>query len=113
MEIGPSRILVVDEHPLVRVGLARVINREVDLEVCDETDVRSSLQAAAGLKPTVIIIDVSLNDTGFEILTSMRRILPAVKILVLSMHDEMIYAKRALEAGADGYISKDNARKTS
>ena len=106
-----SRVIVVDDHPIVRQGLAQMIDREPDLTVCGEAEeARSALHAIATLKPDIVVMDISLNGpSGIEILKTIRQTDPHLKVLVLSMHDETVYAERALRAGANGYIMKQEA----
>src|SRR4051794_24741184 len=106
-----SRVIVVDDHPIVRQGLTQMINRDGDLIVCGEAEeARSALQAIATLSPDIVVIDISLNGpSGLEILKTIRQTDPALRVLILSMHDEMVYAERALRAGANGYIMKQEA----
>ena len=102
------RILVVDDHPIVRQGLRRLIDQERDLEVCGEAE--SLLEAEAALrklKPDLVIIDITLKQgDGIDLVKDTRARHPQLPILVLSMHDEVIYAERVLSAGANGYIMK-------
>jgi len=104
-------VFVVDDHPIVRQGLALLINREPDLTVCGEAeDAQSALQALASLSPDIIAIDISLTGPdGLDLLKDIRMRLPDLPVLILSMHDESIYAERALRAGAQGYIMKQEA----
>ena len=106
-----SRVIVVDDHPIVRQGLAQMIDREPDLTVCGEAEeARSALHAIATLKPDIVVVDISLSGpSGLEILKMIRQTDPRLKVLILSMHDEMVYAERALRAGANGYIMKQEA----
>lgn len=106
-----SRILVVDDHPIVRQGLAMMINREPDLMVCGEAEeATTALQAISSQKPDLLIIDISLTGPdGLELLKNIRARNCALPVLILSMHDEAIYAERALRAGANGYIMKQEA----
>lgn len=102
------RVLLVDDHPLVRRGLAEVIAREADLETCGEAgDVAEGLAAVERTKPNVAVIDLTLRTGhGIELIEKLRTRDPDLKILVSSMHDEMLFAERVLRAGARGYISK-------
>ena len=111
VECRKNRVFVVDDHPIVRHGLAELINREPDLAVCGEAgDVHKALQSISALKPDILILDISLNGPdGIELLKNVRLRDVALPVLVLSMHDESIYAERALRAGANGYIMKDEA----
>ncbi|MFZ0808609.1 MAG: response regulator transcription factor [Candidatus Sulfotelmatobacter sp.] len=105
------RILVVDDHPIVRQGLALLINRESDLMVCAEAeDAPKAMQAIATAKPDILLVDISLNGPdGLDLLKDVRIHHPELPVLILSMHDESIYAERALRAGAQGYIMKQEA----
>ncbi len=110
-EIKKSRVFVVDDHPIVRQGLAMLVNREPDLTVCgDAVDAQSAMQAMIASKPDILVLDISLNGPdGLDLLKSVRSRYPDLPVLVLSMHDESIYAERALRAGAQGYIMKQEA----
>ena len=103
---GKRTVLVVDDHPLMRQGLALLINQQQDMRVCGEAEEgQAALQAVAQLRP-----DISLNGPdGIEILKTIRTTDPDLPVLVLSMHDEAIYAERALRARANGYIMKQEA----
>ncbi len=109
--LSKAKVFVVDDHPIVRQGLAQLINRESDLAVCGEAEeAASALQAIAGDKPDLLVIDISLNGPdGLELLKNLRLRYPTLPVLMLSMHDESIYAERALRAGANGYIMKHEA----
>jgi DNA-binding NarL/FixJ family response regulator len=103
-----ARVLIIDDHPIVREGLRRIIEREDDLLVCAEAD--SVLGARAAIKetgPHAIIADISLHQgDGIELVREVRAHHPQLPILVLSMHDEAIYAERMLSVGASGYMTK-------
>src|SRR5690242_17872936 len=103
-----KRVFLVDDHPLVREWLTNLINQQPDLTVCGESGAApDALRAIAQLKPDVAIVDISLKDSsGIDLIKSLKETLPPLTILVLSMHDEMHYAERALRAGASGYIMK-------
>jgi DNA-binding NarL/FixJ family response regulator len=105
------KVFVVDDHPIVRAGLAELINREPDLAVCgDAEEMHAALQAVEALKPDILIVDISLNGPdGLDLLKNIRTRDAALPVLILSMHDESIYAERALRAGANGYIMKQEA----
>jgi DNA-binding NarL/FixJ family response regulator len=96
------KVFLVDHHPIVRQGLALFIEREPDLVVCGEAeDATSALQAIRDAAPDFIILDISLNGPdGLELLKTLRARYPSLPALVLSMHDESVYAERALRAGA-------------
>src|ERR1700681_4371656 len=106
-----KRILVVDDHPIIRQGLALMVNREADLVVCGEAeDATGAMLVLASSRPDVLIVDISLNGPdGLDLLKSIRITHPSLPVLILSMHDESIYAERALRAGANGYIMKQEA----
>ena len=106
-----KRILVVDDHPIVRQGLALMVNREADLVVCGEAeDATGAMLVMASARPDILIVDISLNGPdGLDLLKNIRTTHPTLPVLILSMHDELIYAERALRAGANGYIMKQEA----
>ena len=104
-------VFIVDDHPLLRQGLALMINREPDLAVCGEAEeAQAAMKAIAQTKPDILIVDISLNGPdGLELLKNLRASYPDLPVLILSMHDESIYAERALRARANGYIMKQEA----
>ena len=104
-------ILLVDDHPIVRQGLALLINREPDLAVCgDAEEASSALTRIEELKPDLIVVDISLNGPdGLDLLKNIRSRDSSLPVLILSMLDESLYAERALRAGANGYIMKQEA----
>lgn len=101
-------IMIVDDHPFVRYGLKKLISAEADLTVCCEAgSCREALKALETSKPDLAIVDLSLKDgSGIELIKDIRKKYPSLPVLVLSMHDESIYAERAIKAGARGYIMK-------
>jgi len=105
------RVLIVDDHPIVRQGLRRMIEREADLTVCGEAQTEREARAAIReLIPDVVIVDISLaQGDGLELVRDIHAQKPDLPMLVLSMHDETIYAGRLLAAGASGYIMKQAA----
>lgn len=105
------RVLVVDDHPIVRQGLSQLINQEPDMTVCGEAkDAPTALQAFELSQPDILIVDVSLDGPdGIELLKMIRLKDARLPVLILSMHDESLYAERALRAGANGYIMKQEA----
>jgi len=105
------RIFIVDDHPIVREGLSLMMNREPDLMVCGEAEeAATALQGITSTRPDFLIVDISLNGPdGLDLLKSIRVRFPNLPVLILSMHDESIYAERALRAGANGYIMKQEA----
>lgn len=106
-----SKIMIVDDHPIMRRGLAELINLEKDLTVCGEADsVKTALELMKLREPHVALVDLSLkNESGLELIKDIRTRFPKVLILVLSMHDEGFYAERVLRAGAKGYVMKQQA----
>jgi DNA-binding NarL/FixJ family response regulator len=102
------KVLIVDDHAVFRDGLQRLINFEHDLSVCGQAgDAEEAMEKAPVLKPDLAIVDVSLEGTnGIDLTKNLRTRFPKMRILVLSMHKEMLYAERALRAGANGYIMK-------
>ena len=108
------RIFIVDDHPLVREGLTNLINGQSDLLVCGEAE--DSAGAIAGIaksQPDVALIDISLkNESGLELVKNLDNQFPLVALIVLSMHDEALYAERALRAGARGYVMKRETSKS-
>lgn len=108
---GATRVVLIDDHPLVRLSLREVIQREPDLVVSGEAEDRDqALEIIATCKPHLAIIDLTLkNSNGMELIKDLRDRFPKVHILVLSMHDETLHAERAIRAGARGYITKQEA----
>lgn len=107
---GPvTQVLIVDDHPVVRNGLTTMINHESDMHVCGEAeDACLALKAAAELKPDVVVTDISLKDSdGIDLTKSLTAVHPKLSVIILSVHDESVYAERALLAGARGYLMKD------
>ncbi|MBS0613541.1 MAG: response regulator transcription factor [Proteobacteria bacterium] len=105
------RILIVDDHPIVRQGLRRLMENEEDLSVCGEVETaRDARIAIKELNPDAVIVDISLRQgDGIELVRDVRAHYATLPMLVLSMHDEAIYAERMLSAGANGYIMKQAA----
>jgi DNA-binding NarL/FixJ family response regulator len=106
-----TNILLVDDHPIVRQGLAELVNHEADLVVCGQAeDAHQAMKAVKELKPDMAIVDISLKETsGMELIKDLNAQYPDLPVLALSMHDESLYAERALRAGARGYIMKIEA----
>lgn len=106
-----KRILLVDDHPIMRHGLAQLINSEADLQVCGEAGSSAEgLRAVEKLKPDLVIADLTLPDKhGLEFTKDLHAMFPGTLVLVLSMHDESLYAERSLRAGARGYLMKEPA----
>jgi len=107
----PTRILLVDDHPVVRDGFAEVINRESDLTVCAAAEDRAgALEAIETRRPGLVVIDLTLkNSSGMELIKDIHSRWPKLLVLVVSMHNENLYAERVLRAGARGYITKQQA----
>jgi DNA-binding NarL/FixJ family response regulator len=105
------RVFVVDDHPIVRHGFAQLLSVEPDLELCGQAaEARSALAAITAAEPGVVIVDVSLGDaSGIDLIGEIKHRLPRAAVLVVSMHDEQLYAERALRAGAAGYVMKHEA----
>jgi len=103
-----KRLLIVDDHPMMRTGLAQLIDSEADLKVSAEADnAGQAVAAVAKYEFDLALVDISLPDkNGLELIKDLRSLSPNLPILVVSMHDEMIYAERVLRAGARGYIMK-------
>jgi len=108
-----ARIFLVDDHPLVREWLTNLIHQQPDLLVCGEAEsAPQALEAVAKSRPEIAIVDISLkNGSGIELIKNIRTVAPEVAVIVLSMHDESLYAERALRAGARGYIMKRETAK--
>ncbi len=109
--INGYRILIVDDHPLVREGLRHLVAKELDLEVCGEADdAAEALQQIKNTRPDVVIVDISLKSShGIDLIEELKRQNGRVKVLVSSMHDETLFAERCLRAGAMGYINKEES----
>jgi DNA-binding NarL/FixJ family response regulator len=105
------KILLVDDHPLVREWLTNLINEEPDFEVCGQVgNARDAIGLIGTLQPQIIIVDISMEGgSGLELIKNVKAIHPQVDLIVLSMHDEMQYAERAMRAGAAGYVMKREA----
>lgn len=112
---GNSRhhVFIVDDHPLVREGLANLINQQTDLEVTGEAEDSGGAITGIGTNlPDVVLVDISLkNESGLELVKTLKNQFPELAVIVLSMHDEALYAERALHAGARGYVMKRETTK--
>jgi DNA-binding NarL/FixJ family response regulator len=106
-----TQVLIVDDHPIVRDGLTTIINHEQDLNVCGQADdAPEALKTIDELKPDVVIVDISLKSSnGIELTKSIKAEHPKLPVIVLSLHDEYVYAERSIFAGAKAYLMKDAA----
>jgi DNA-binding NarL/FixJ family response regulator len=107
----PRKILIVDDHPIMRTGVRQMIAQEPDLAICGEAeDAHGALEAIGQSAPDVAVVDISLKDSsGIELIKDIRIRFPHLPVLVLTMHKESFYAERVLRAGARGYLTKDEA----
>lgn len=105
---SPHTVFIVEDHPVFREGLKQLVNREADLSVCGEAgDYDQALERIARLKPDLALVDITLTGrSGLELIKKVRSENRQIKLLVVSMHDEALYADRVLRAGGDGYIMK-------
>ena len=108
-----TRILIVDDHPMMRQGLAQLVNNEPDLAVCCEVEnAHQALAAIDKARPDLVLADITLPDkSGIELIKDIQAIHPGLAVLVISMHDESLYAERVLRAGGRGYIMKHEGGK--
>ena len=106
-----SRILIVDDHPLFREGMQQMIDRNASLEVCGEaSSPAAAMKAVAALEPDMVLVDISLEGgDGIDLIKNLKEKHENLPILVISMHNESLYAERALRAGALGYVMKNEA----
>ncbi len=107
-EATKKRVLLVDDHPLMRLGMTQLIDRQSDLIVCGQAeDAHEALKCVANLNPDVVVLDLTLKDSdGLEVLKNINAQYPTIPVLVLSIHAESLYAELALRAGAEGYVMK-------
>ena len=113
MTHAKAKIFIVDDHPLVREWLANLIQKNSDLKVCGEAeDSLTALEGIAKTQPDLAIVDLSLGSgSGIDLIRSIRSSFPGVAMIVLSMHDERVYAERVIRAGARGYVMKRESTK--
>lgn len=106
--VSPRRLFIVDDHPMMRLGLSHFLTQDGDLSICGEaSDAAAALAGLERLQPDLVLLDISLEGrSGLDLLRDLRSRFPRLPVLVHSMHDEMIYAERALAAGARGYLMK-------
>jgi len=109
--LAKRRIFLVDDHPITRQGVVVLINQEADLEVCGEADsAPKAFDLLQKSKADLAVVDISLKTTsGIELTKNLKVLLPDLPVLIMSMHDESLYAERALRAGAKGYVMKQEA----
>jgi DNA-binding NarL/FixJ family response regulator len=108
------KILIVDDHPIFRMGMQELLNQEEDFSVCAVAeDIRSARKALLETKPDMAIVDISLaQDNGLDLVKEITAEANSIPVLVLSMHDESVWAERAMRAGARGYVMKKEASET-
>jgi DNA-binding NarL/FixJ family response regulator len=111
MSTPKKRVLVVDDHPLMRDGIVQLLNRQPDLMACGEAGNQEEvIEALKESAPDIVLLDLRLgHGDGIELIKQLRLLYPHIPILVHSMYDEQVYAERIIRAGADGYVMKDNA----
>jgi DNA-binding NarL/FixJ family response regulator len=109
-----TRVLIVDDHPIVREGLASLLSKQPDFEVCGEADdVQNALRLVETAKPDVVTIDISLKSgDGLDLIRRVKKHDQSVRMLACSLYDETLFAERALHAGAMGYVNKQEATRT-
>ena len=107
--MNTHRVLIVDDHPIVRSGLRVTLGRRPDLEVVGEaTNGREAVQAVAQVTPHIVLMDLTMPEmNGIEATKEIKRRYPDVRVVIVTMHDSVEYAQASLEAGADGYVTKD------
>ncbi len=112
--VARYKVLIVDDHPIIREGLTRLVSQEPDIEICDGGDnVEDALRNVKALRPDLVVVDMSLKGShGIELISQLKAFDAEIKTLVWSMFDEKIYAERALRAGAMGYVNKQEPIKT-
>ncbi|HOO73237.1 MAG TPA: response regulator transcription factor [Spirochaetota bacterium] len=110
-----SKIVLIDDHPIVRLGLSQIIGLEENLEVCGEaSNANDAIALISRTKPDLVLVDISLDDdmSGLELIKAVKNRFSGIKTLVLSMHNDIMYVERAIRAGARGYVAKKNAYDT-
>ena len=108
-----NRVVIVDDHPIVRRGIVQMVNEEPDFEVCGEAeDAHEALLVLERTDPNVVIVDITLKkSSGLELVKDIKNQYPSLPIMILSMHDEAVYAERAIRTGAMGYVMKQEKPK--
>ncbi len=106
-----SKIFIVDDHPIVRYGVSRILSNEPDFTVCGDADCgHKAIEGIEKLQPDIVVLDISLKDMdGLSLTKTIRAQYPSLPIVILSMHDERMYAHKALRAGASGYVMKEES----
>jgi DNA-binding NarL/FixJ family response regulator len=109
-----TRVFIVDDHPIVREGLASLLSKQPDFEICGEADdAQHALKLVDKTKPDVVTIDISLKSgDGLDLIRRIRDRDPSIRMICCSLFDEALYAERALHAGAMGYVNKHEATRT-
>jgi DNA-binding NarL/FixJ family response regulator len=105
---GRKRIFLVEDHPILRQGFAELLNRHPEFQVCGQAeDVPGALSCLNAAQPDLLVLDIELKDSnGLDLIRQAKSLFPNLRVLILSMHDETLFAERALRAGADGYVMK-------
>src|SRR2546430_8374686 len=113
LPVARKRILILDDHPMMREGLAQLIGNEADLSVCGEAEnANEAIEKINDLKPDLLLADITLpGKNGLELIKDVQALIPGLAMLVISMHDESLYAERVLRAGGRGYIMKQEGGK--
>ena len=114
MPASKAKVMLVEDHAMLRYGMAMLINLEPDMEVVAEAGDHDDALAilTAGLHPDIVLMDVSLKtSSGFEVIKGLHSLMPALPVLVVSINDEAVYAEQALRAGAHGYVMKQEPGK--
>ena len=108
------RILIVDDHPIVREGLSSLLSKQPDFEICGEAeDVPTALKLVGETRPHVVTIDISLKSgSGLDLIRRITETDPSIRMVACSLYDETLYAERVMQAGALGYVNKDEATRT-
>ena len=106
-----TRVFIVDDHPIVRYGITRILNSEPDISVCGDADsAETAIQQIEKLNPDLVVVDISLKQmNGLQLTKFIRERFPCIPVVILSMHDERMYANKALRAGASGYVMKEES----